>query len=144
MIFDAQNLFSDAQAITATAVSTNIIDLSDLERRIGTGENLYIHVNVDIAFTDAGSDSTVQVELQADALEGFGGPTNVQDIGTFAALSPIGARLIARIAPEILTERFIRLNYTVANGNLTTGSLTAGVTKDIAAFTAYPSGFLVT
>ncbi len=143
MILDAQNRFSNAQAVTATAVSADIIDLTDLERRIGTGRNLYIVVGVDIAFTDAGSDSTIQVELQSDALEAFGSATNRQDLGTFAALSAVGTQLLARIAPEILTERFIRLNYTVANGNLTTGSLTSFIALDIDAFTAYPSGFTI-
>lgn len=143
MRLDAQNLFSDAQAVTATAASTNIIDLTDTERRIGTGKTLYIVIGVDVAMTDAGSDSTVQVELQSDSVEAFSSATNRQDLGTFAATSAAGTRLIAVIAPEILTERFIRLNYTVANGNLTTGSFTAFITTEIDAFTAYPDGFTI-
>ncbi len=143
MILDALNRFSNAQALTATAASTDIIDLRSVERRIGTGRNLYIIVNVDVAFTDAGSDSTIQVELQSDALEAFGSATNRQDLGTFAALAAIGTQLIVRIDSGILTERFIRLNYTTANGNLTTGSVSAFIALDVDGFTAYPSGFTI-
>lgn len=145
MHLDAQNLFSEAQDITASAASENIVDLRPIlggERRIGTGENLYIILVVTTTFTDAGSDSTVAVTLEADALEAFGSATTIQTIGTFAALSAIGdAPLIARIAPQILTESFIRLFYTVAGGNLTTGALTAAIVHGIDAFTAYRSGF---
>ena len=142
MIIDAQNQYSDAQAITASAASENLIDMGS-ERRIGTGQNLYLVAIVDVAFTDAGSDSTVTITIEADALAAFGSPTTIQTIGTFGALSAIGARLIARLAPEALFEQFHRLFYTVANGNLTTGSITAFLTHDIDAFTAYPSGFTI-
>jgi hypothetical protein len=37
MYIDAQNLFSDAQAVTADAVGTNVIDLT-IDRSIGNGE----------------------------------------------------------------------------------------------------------
>jgi len=142
MIIDSQNLFSDEQAVTAAAASTNLIDLGT-ERRPGTGENLYIVAQVDEAFTDAGSDSTLLVELESDDNVAFSSPTVRQTIGTFAALAAAGSRLIARYAPETLNERFIRLKYTPANGNLSTGKVTAFVTKDIQAFTAYPDGFTI-
>ena len=66
MIMDAQLLFSDAQAITAAAGSTNTIDLGAV-RDIGTGENLYLVVTVDVAFTDGSSNSTLTVALEGDS-----------------------------------------------------------------------------
>lgn len=48
MLLDAQNLFSDAQALTATAISDNIIDLSQA-RSIGNGEPLAVLFVVDVA-----------------------------------------------------------------------------------------------
>ena len=152
MFLDAQNLFSDAQAITASAGSTNIIDLgiftttsgTAAERRIGTGENLYIFSLLDVAMTDAGSDSTVTVTLESDDDAAFPSATTRQTLFTFAAVSAAGTIAFARIQPEILTEQFIRLFYTVAGGNLTTGSFTSGVVHDIDAFTAYPRNYIVT
>lgn len=142
MYVDAQNLFSDAQAITASAVSTNIIDLGSA-RDIGVGRELYLVVLVDTAFTDAGSDSTVQVDIQTDDNAAFASATTLKTVGTFAALSAVGSRLIERLNPDLAWEQYIRLNYTVANGNLTTGSLTAFLTVDVHAWTAYPIGYTV-
>jgi len=145
MITDAQNQFSNAQAVTATAVSTNYIDLSQF-RDIGTGENLYIGVNVAVAMTDAGSDSTITVTLESDEDTAFSDPNVAQTLGTFAALSAIGTRIIARIQPGVILlgeDRYIQLRYTAANGNLTTGSFTAEIFEDIDKFQSYASGFAI-
>jgi hypothetical protein len=143
MYMDAQLLFSDAQAVTAAAASTNLVDLVATERRIGTGKPLYIVIGVDVAMTDSGSDSTIAVTLESDTTAAFASATNRQTLGTFAATSAIGTTIIAVVAPEILTERFIRLYYTPANGDLTTGSFTAFMTTEIQAFTGYPDGFTI-
>jgi len=142
MYVDAQNLFSDAQAITASAASTNLIDFGSA-RDIGVGQELYLVVIVDVAFTDAGSDSTVTVTIETDDNVGFASAATAQSLGTFAALSAAGSRLIARVQPEAAWEQYVRAYYTVANGNLTTGSLTAFLTTDIQAWTAYPIGYTV-
>lgn len=143
MYIDAQNLFSDSQAITASAASDNLIDLGIDGRNIGVGRELYLMVIVDVAFTDASSDSTVTVTLETDDNEGFSSATAIQTLGTFAPLSAVGARLVQRLVVTDDYERFIRLQYTVANGNLSTGSLTAFLALDIDAFTAYAIGFTV-
>src|SRR3990172_323444 len=128
MLLDAQNLFSDAQAVTAQAASTNLID-QRVAQDLGVGENLYVALNVDVAFTDAGSDSTLSVELQTDDNESFSSPvTNTLLI--IPALSAVGAAFFARISPDIANQRFIRLRYTPNSGNLTTGSVTAALVKD--------------
>lgn len=144
MILDAQNLFSDAQAITATAVSTNAIDLglaSGLD--LGSGENLYVHINVDTAFTDSGSDSTVTVTLVTDDNSSLSSATAVQTLGTFAALSAAGTKIIARIQPNLTLERYIGLNYTLANGNLTTGAVTASLVKDVDTYKSYADNITI-
>lgn len=142
MYVDAQNLFSDAQAITASAASTNLIDLGSA-RDIGVGQELYVVAVVDIGFTDAGSDSTVTVTLETDDNAAFTSAATVQTIGTFAALTAAGSRLVARLQPSAAWEQYVRAYYTVANGNLTTGSLTVFLTIDIQAWTAYPIGYTV-
>jgi len=136
MILDAQNLFSDAQAVTASAASTNLIDLRATNQDPGVGENLYVVSLVDVAFTDAGNDSTVTVTLETDTADTFGSATTVQTIGTFAALSA-GTVLIARLQPGI-TERYLRAYYTLANGNLTTGSITTFLCHNVDKYRAYP------
>lgn len=142
MYVDAQNLFSDAQAVTATAPSTNLIDFGSV-RDIAVGRELYVIIIVDTAFTDASSDSTVTVTIETDDNTGFSSAAIIQTIGTFAALSAAGARLVARLQPDAGWERYVRLKYTVANGDLSTGALTAFLALDLQAFTAYPIGYTV-
>lgn len=142
MILDAQNRYSNAQAITATAVSTDVIDHGSA-RQLGVGNDLWIVVVVVLAFTDTGSDSTVTVTLETDDNEGFSSALVTRTLGTFAALSAIGARLTLRLGEGDINEQFSRLNYTVAGGSLTTGSITAGIVKDLQAFTAYADAITI-
>lgn len=136
MYVDAQLLFSSAQALTATARSTNIIDLKAI-RDIGAGESLYIVVQVTADFTDSGSNSTITVTLETDSVEAFDSPDTVQTLGTFGALSKVGAQLIAAIDPLKVAERYIGLRYTAGNGDLTTGGVTAFVALNVDAFKGY-------
>lgn len=145
MLFDIQNVFSSSQAITATADSTNILDLGAV-RNIGVGEELYLVLLVTVAFTDAGSDSTVTPSLQTDTTAAFGSPVTVRTFDVLAALTAINTKRMYKLEPFTeagIFKRFIKLVYTVANGNLTTGSITAFLTKDIQAWNAYTVGFVV-
>jgi len=142
MKVDAQNRYSNAQAITASAASDNVID-HGAARDLGTGEDIYLVALVTTAFTDGSSDSTVAVTLQTDADEAFGSPATAMTLGTFGALSAIGSTLIAKLQPGQVNERYSRLYYTVANGNLTTGAITGFLTKDIQKYVSYPKGYTI-
>jgi len=142
MYVDAQNQFSDSQAVTATAASTNLIDLS-IARNMGVGRDIYLVVSLSVAMTDAGSDSTVAVIAQTDALASFGSPVTAMTVGTFAATSAAGTRFVVKLQPDTIDEQFLRLYYTVAGGNLTTGSFDAFLTLDVQAYTDYASGYTV-
>lgn len=143
MILDALLKFSDAQAVTAAAASDNVIDLGAV-RDIGTGEDLYIVVNCEVAMTDSGSDSTLVVAVEGDSTTSFT-PDGTQDLFTFAALSAIGTVKIAKLSPGSapLQYRYIRLKYTPANGNLTTGTFSAYLTHDIQNFVAYADAITI-
>lgn len=142
MYLDAENLFSDAQALTATAASTNSIDLQAI-RNMGVGQDIYVIISVDVAFTDSGSDSTMAVTIETDDNSSFSSATTAQTIGTFAALSAVGSRLIAKLQPDLINERYVRLKYTAANGNLTTGSVTAALFLDAQAYTSYADNITI-
>jgi len=145
MILDGQNMFSEAQAITAAAVSTNAIDTS-LARDIGNGENIYIMLQCDVAMTDVDSNSTLAIALVTDSDEALGSPTVVRTLVTLPALTAAGTTLFFKLEAENLVafERYLGLSYTPANGNLTTGSFTAGLVRTIQKSQEYPaSGFSV-
>lgn len=143
MYMDAQLLFSDAQAVTAAAASTNVVDLG-VARDIGTGNSLYVVVTVDVAMTDASSDSTLTVALQGDSTTTFT-PDGTRDLFTIPAVSAAGAKFIARLDPASapLQYRYIRLYYTPNNGNLTTGSFTAFITTDVDQYVAYADNITI-
>lgn len=68
MILDAQNQLSDSQALTATALSTNVIDLA-LARGIGGGEPMAVVFNVEVAAdqTTGDEDYKFAIEVAAEA-----------------------------------------------------------------------------
>ena len=151
MILDAQNLFSDEQTMAGTitpAASTNVIDLGS-ERYLGTGEPLDIVLQVVEALSDAGSNSTIAVTIQTDTDEAFGSPTvyatvpGYTNLLTFGPATPVDgtaalpSKVIFRLVPDRPIERYMRLVYTIAGGDLSTGKITAGFVKDAPAFRAY-------
>lgn len=127
MLRDALDTFSDEQAVTAAAASTDVIDLR-AARKIAAGRPLYIHVECTTTMDDSGDDSTLAVALQADNDEAFGSATAIGTIGTFAATSAAGTKLDLYRIPETVTEQYIRVYYTPANGNLSAGKFTAFIT----------------
>jgi hypothetical protein len=143
MIRDKFDTFSDRQAITAAAASTHVKDLRAVNRQLGIGENLNVIVAVTTAFTDAGSDSTLAVIVQSDDAEGFGSPTTRQTLFTIPALAAVGDLFVARLQPFQTPEQFIRLFYTPAGGDLSTGSVSAWLAGDAQLWRALPIGYVI-
>lgn len=136
MILDDTLVLSDAQAVTSTARSTNIIDLgatgtafghaAALGRDIGKGTTIPITVNVVEAFNTLTS-ITVAVEVDDDPA--FGSPKIVA-VGPAIPLAQLTlGRQITFPAeiPEGTDERFLGLRYTVAGTPATLGKITAAI-----------------
>lgn len=143
MIFDKQTLFSDAQAITASAGSTNTIDLGAtgtvygnsvaLSRDIGPGKEIPILVQVVTAFDSVADDETLTVALQLDTTDTIT-PDKTITLGTLtnAQLKVAGTRIPFRVVPDGVNLRYARLYYTVAgSGNFTAGKITAGIVAGV-------------
>lgn len=122
MILDADLQFSDAQSVTATAASTNSLDLSAI-RDIGTGQPMYVVMNLAAAMVGAGAIITVTAET--DDNSSFSSATTTQTLGVFPAVSAAGTKLVCAIAPDAANERYLRLKYTVSGGTLTSSSVDA-------------------
>lgn len=135
MIFDQQNLFSNAQSVLASAVSTNVIDLGatgtvqgeggPIKRDIGPGTPIPLRVQVVEAFNNA---TSLQVELQVSATENFAAPVVVGSqtklLADLAAGSVFGGLYYV---PRGTNLRYVRLNYTLVGTAPTTGKVTAGI-----------------
>ncbi len=119
MILDKLNQYSDAQALTASAASTNVIDHGPgAERRLGTGEPMAVVITVDVAL--AGTSPTFQATLQSDDAEAFPSAGTVAQSKQYSALAA-GAKVVIPVPPGEATERYTRLNYTLGG---TTPSIT--------------------
>lgn len=135
MIFDKENLFSDAQAITATAASTNYIDLgangtvpyasSALVRDIGKGIPLPLRIQVTEAFNTL---TSLTVAIEVDDNTAFSS-ARVVDTQTIALAGlTLGAVFEGlKYVPVGVNERYVRLNYTVTGAAPTLGKITAGI-----------------
>ncbi len=137
MIFDAQNTFSDAQAITTSTVSTNVIDFgaagkpigaaAAIRKDLGRGKKVNVRVQMVEAALAAGA-ATLTVDLQTDDNEAFSSPRVAWTSGAIPKAALIAGYVFSLESfPRGTDERFARLNYTVANGPLTAGKITAGV-----------------
>jgi hypothetical protein len=137
MYVDSQLLFSDAQAVTSAAGSTNTIDLGAV-RDIGSGEDLYVVVVVDSALTDGGSNTSTAVALEGDSTDSFS-PDGTVTLFSFAQAAAAGTVKIAKLSPGSapLQYRYIRLKYTPAGADLTGGSFTAFLTHDVQNYVSY-------
>ena len=125
MYVDAQQKYSDAQALTVTAVSTNAIDHSS-DRNFGIGKPMAIVIAVTVAA--GGTAPTMQVTLQADTTSAFGAPVTVTSTSVLTAAQMVaGAKFILPVPPDLLTARFTRLNYTMG-GTTPTVTVTAWLT----------------
>lgn len=138
MILSDQNILSDDQAITATAASTNYIDLgamgtpvkgaAALTRDLGKGTPVPILVQATEAFTAAGA-ATLTIDLEVDDNTSFSSATTVWTSGAIGKATLIqGYEALIDYIPKGTNERYVRLNYTVATGPMTAGKITAGIT----------------
>ncbi len=137
MIFDKQNLFSDAQAITASAGSTNTIDLgpiaTGLTRDIGKGKPIPLLIQVVEAFDSAADDEIITVVVEEDSTETFT-PDKSTTIAVIsnANLKTVGYQVPVQYVPNGIANRYIRLKYNVSGtGNFTAGKITAGIVMGI-------------
>jgi hypothetical protein len=135
MILDKQNMFSEAQAVTATAVSTNTIDLS-LARDIGAGEDLSVFITVDEAAVSAGA-TTVDFQVISSAAAALTSPTVLAELPAVPKADlTLGRKAMeikvprATLLAQPVGQRYLGLNYVVNTANLSAGKFTAGIVKD--------------
>lgn len=140
MFLDQQNQYSDAQALTATAASTNAID-HGVDRNLGIGEPLTVVLTVDVAL--AGTTPTFQFALQTDSTSAFGSAVSVVTSQSYTALAA-ATRVALPVPPDTSMNRFSRLNYTLG-GTTPTITVTSELipSRMVQAETVYPGAFLV-
>lgn len=150
--FDNSLLLSNAQAITSTAASTNLYDVTGAGSGVkpnlvfgtttvfgadmGQGDGMArptAYFTVGTTFTASGS-ATMQIQIQAAIDNGSNSPstytTIVETDAIAVATLTAGTNFNIPIPPLTAGEalpRFYRFNYVIATGPMTAGTLTAGI-----------------
>ena len=135
--------------VTASAVSTNTIDLSQ-NRDIGAGNDLYAVFTVDEAAVAAGA-ATVSFDVITSASANLASPTIIDSSGALAKTElTLGRKPIvicinaAVLLAQPIGQRYFGVQYTVTTGPLTAGKFSCGITdSDVSVAKYYPSGFSV-
>jgi hypothetical protein len=138
MIFDKTLQFSDQQAVTATAASTNALDFlamgrayghaADLPRDVAKSANIPLLIQVTETFDTAAEDGTLKIDIELDSTDTFT-PDKTITIGTFTEAELVaGFQVPWTLLPQGINLRYARLKYTVGGaGNFTAGKITAGI-----------------
>lgn len=134
MILSQNLLLSDDQAITATAVSTNVIDLgvpqapyggNALNQDVGKGTPVPILIQVTEQFDNLTS-LTIALEVSDAANLSSSVVLNTQTI----ALADLkaGKQTFMQYLPNGVDKRYLGVRYTVTGTAPTAGKVTAGIT----------------
>lgn len=128
MILDALLTVSDAQALTATALSTNTIDLGNptVKNRIGTGEPMGFLVTLDVAADFTTTDETYSIQAISSAAANLSSPTVLSSVTLVAANRGVGAKIFVPIPKQTPQQRYIGLNY-VLGGTTPSATVTASL-----------------
>lgn len=132
MILSSQLIFSDDQAITATAISTNVVDLgvagtpyggkAALHQDIGKGTKVPILIQVTEAFTNLTS-LTIAIETGAAVTLA----TVVISKSILLADLVLGYQFVINVLPNEIDERYLGCRYTVVGTAPDAGKITAGI-----------------
>jgi homoserine kinase len=128
MILDKFNEFSDAQAVTATALSTNVIDLGTAK----TIENKPFYLVIKcVESATASSSATVTFTFETDDSEAIDSSTTLWSSAAIAkAALTAGTEVIRLPINGMSLQQYLGVRYTVADGPLLTGKFDAFLTFD--------------
>ena len=133
MITDDLLYFSDEQAVTVTAASTNVLDLGDatdsyyntVNQEYASGKPIFVNVRIPASFATL---TSIGFKLQeSDDNSSF---TDVAGTATTVAL----ADAVAGYGKDILLptglKRYLRMYYTVTGPDATAGTISAFLTAE--------------
>lgn len=147
MLLDGYLLFSNNQALTVTADSTNILDMQNA-RDLGIGDSpaLKVFVQTTAALLSAGA-TTLAIDLQGSTDASTWTTMASVPATAKASITAAGTRIWSIDLPRPVNTqalpRYYKLVYTVATGPFTAGTVSAGIVLDDQANVQYPAGITV-
>lgn len=137
MILDIRSLFSNKQAVVATAASTNSYDLGvpgvsmpgqvQLKRNMGKGIKIPVLVQINEKFVSGDGMTSMDIALQTDEDVAFGSPKTVLTVNVLIADLIAGYVWPVEFLPRDIKERYVRFYYTLNGGTASAGKVTAGI-----------------
>ena len=148
-ILDSLNKFSDAQAVTATAIS-NVIDLlpaaigGNVTTDIGAQGDLYLTILVQTTTVSAGS-TTVVFSLESDSTADLATSATVHWSSAAIAKASLvaGYKVVTFKLPQGNYERYLGVRYTVNVANFSAGAFDAFLHVGIDNQKFYKTGSLI-
>jgi len=158
MYIDFENLLSSSQALTATALSTNVIDLG-VDRSIGNGEPMGVLFTVIVAADQGTGDEDYTFDVEYASNSGITTARKLVGRRLFESGTPdaplldadllvAGFRFVIPVPPTSLSEseRYIAVRYTLAG---TTPTITVSAALLPLSFISqnsplYASGYSIT
>ena len=125
MLYDTQNEFSDNQAITSDAASTNVIPFAQGQlKEVAFGTPIPIRIQVTEDFATL---TSLEIQLQTATDAAFTTPVTLDSTGAIP-VADLKAGYVASInfLPKG-NKGYMRLYYDVTGSNATAGKITAGV-----------------
>ncbi|WP_085905907.1 Bbp16 family capsid cement protein [Kiloniella majae] len=138
MIFSKQLTFSDQQAITGDAASTNILDLgvpgtvygasAAMKQDIGPGDKIPLLVQVTEDFNNL---TNLKISIEVDSTTAFSSPKQLASQAILLSELKVGKQFSVDCIPNGADERYMRIHYDVSGTNPSTGKVTAGITMGV-------------
>lgn len=124
MHIDRELVQSDAQALTVTANSTDVLDLSSAADIGRSSVPLRARCQVDTTFTSGGA-TTLQAQLVCSAASDLSTPTVLFDTGAIAKAALVAGFIIADVVIPRTSKQYLGWIYTVATGPFTAGNVSS-------------------
>lgn len=120
-ILDQLTVLSDAQAVTADAASTNVINRGAAARELA--QPLTFEARVDTLFDSSGEAATLTIAIQGSATEAFSTAVDLAATGAIAEASLTAGAVFRIIVPAGTAYQYLRGYYTTGTEDFTAGKI---------------------
>jgi len=130
MIWDVDNLYSDAQSMIVSTGTTNSTNTINQQADGDCYEDPpFIRIQVGTAFI--GSGATIAINLVTDDDSAFGSSTTIPLVAATSVSSYSEGAVIYNGRLPLGLQQYHKLQYVVATAALTAGTITAGLVDEV-------------
>jgi len=125
MLYDKENLFSENQAITADAASTNVVCLAKGQlKEVAFGTPIPLRIQVTETFATL---TSLEIKVQTATDAAFTTPITLATTGAIAAADLVAGYVAPINYVPKGNKGYLRLYYDVTGSSATAGKITAGI-----------------